>query len=145
MELSLSQGPGEMSAVLFFNHPEMKSVERRGIWEIGDGERIVRFEDDKTFGILFNQRGVRHAFQSKEGLMNDDGSSLLLIQMKAGRGSHPIRLRSSLVIKEEPWWRVQGLLKPAQVSGVGWEPNHSLHSIAQGCYDQGGEFTRGKL
>ena len=28
MELSLSQGPQEMSAVLFFDHPEMKSVER---------------------------------------------------------------------------------------------------------------------
>ena len=95
VELSLSQGPGEMSAVLFFNHPEMKSVERRGIWEIGDGERIVRFEDDKKPSEFYLiKRGVRHAFQSKEGLMNDDGSSLLLIRNegRSRKSSYPIEI-----------------------------------------------------
>ena len=47
MELSLSQGPETMQARLFFEHPEMRPVQRSGVWEIGDGERVVRFDDDK--------------------------------------------------------------------------------------------------
>jgi hypothetical protein len=95
VELSLSQGPDEMSAVLFFNHPEMKSVERSGTWEIGDGERVIRFEDDKEPSEFYLiKRGVRHAFQSKEGLKNDDGSSLLLIRNigKSRKASYPIEI-----------------------------------------------------
>jgi hypothetical protein len=95
VELSLSQGPQEMSAVLFFDHPKMKSVERIGTWQIGDGERIIRFKDDKEPSEFYLiKRGVRHAFQSKEGLMNDDGSSLLLIRNvgKSRKSSYPIEI-----------------------------------------------------
>ncbi len=95
VELSLSQGPEKMKAELFFAHPEMKSVERTGTWEIGDGERIIKLDDKKEPSEFYLiKRGVRHALQSKEGLRNDDGSPLLLIRNvgKSRKSSYPIEI-----------------------------------------------------
>jgi hypothetical protein len=95
VELSLSQGPETMQARLFFEHPEMRPVQRSGVWEIGDGERVVQFDDDKKPSEYYLiKRGVRHAFQSKEGLTNDDGSPLLLVRNvgKSRKASYPIEI-----------------------------------------------------
>jgi len=95
VELILSQSPDQMIAELLFDHPKMKQVRRVGTWEIGDGERIVRFNDKKQPNEFFLiKRGVRHAFQSKEGLTNDDGSPLLLVRNigKSRKASYPIEI-----------------------------------------------------
>ena len=95
VELILSQGSDEMNAELFFSHPQIKDVQRSGSWEIGDGERIVRFDDNKKPSEFYLiKRGVRHAFQSKEGLSNDDGSPLLLVRNvgKSRKLSYPIEI-----------------------------------------------------
>ncbi len=95
VELSLSQGPDKMVALLLFDHPQMEPVQRSGTWEIGDGERVVRFDDDKKPSEYYLiKRGVRHAFQSKEGLTNDDGSPLLLVRNvgKSRKASYPIEI-----------------------------------------------------
>ncbi len=51
-------------------------------------------DDKKPSEFYLIKRGVRHAFQSKEGLMNDDGSSLLLIRNigKSRKASYPIEI-----------------------------------------------------
>ena len=52
-------------------------MERIGSWELGDGERLITFEDGKSPSEYFLiKRGVRYAFQTKQGLHNDDGSPL---------------------------------------------------------------------
>jgi len=93
VELLLSQSPNKLSAEIRFVHPEMKPVTRSGTWEVGDGERIIRLDDDKKPGEFFLiKRGVRFAFQSIEGLQNDDGSPLLLMRNlgKSRKTSYPI-------------------------------------------------------
>lgn len=95
VELSLSQGPDKMLAVLYFDHPKMTPVQRNGTWEIGDGERVIRFDDSKKPSEYYLiKRGVRHAFQSPEGLTNDDGSPLLLVRNvgKSRKSSYPIEI-----------------------------------------------------
>lgn len=95
VELSLSQGPKKMVAELIFEHPKMDPVKRSGEWEVGDGERIIRFDDKKDPSEFFLiKRGVRYAFQSKQGLSNDDGSPLLLVRNvgKSRKSSYPIEI-----------------------------------------------------
>ena len=95
VELSLSQGPEKMIAELLFDHPGMEPVQRTGSWEIGDGERIIRFDDEKSPSEFYLiKRGARHAFQSKEGLSNDDGSPLLLVRNggRSRKSSYPIEI-----------------------------------------------------
>jgi len=95
VELSLSQGVGEMLAELRFVHPKMKPVVRKGTWEVGDGERMIRLSDEKEPSEFYLiKRGVRYAFQSKEGLANDDGSPLLLVRNigKSRKSSYPIEI-----------------------------------------------------
>ena len=95
VELLLSQSPSKMSAEIRFAHPQMKPVSRLGKWEVGDGERIIRLDDNKKPGEFFLiKRGVRYAFQSIEGLRNDDGSPLLLMRNlgKSRKASYPIEI-----------------------------------------------------
>ena len=89
-----------MVAELIFEHPQMDPVKRSGEWEVGDGERIIRFDDKKDPSEFFLiKRGVRYAFQSKQGLSNDDGSPLLLVRNQESRESHPIQLKLFLEIR----------------------------------------------
>lgn len=95
VELTLSQGPDKMKADLYFTHPSIKTVHRTGTWEIGDGERMIRFDDNKEPSEFYLiKRGISHAFQSKEGLTNDDGSNLLLLRNvgKSRKSAHPIEI-----------------------------------------------------
>jgi hypothetical protein len=95
VELSLSQNGADMIAELKFIHPTMKPVTRSGTWEIGDGERIIKLNDEKEPSEFYLiKRGVRYAFQSKAGLANDDGSPLLLVRNlgKSRKSSYPIEI-----------------------------------------------------
>ena len=75
--------------------------------------------------------------------MNDDGSSLLLIRNegRSRKSSYPIEI----IFGDKGGAVVEGAgiaeARSGEWSRVG-RPNHSLHSIAQGCYDQGGESTK---
>ena len=95
VRLELSQMEAENRARLLFSHPQMDEVERMGSWKLGDGERLITFEDDKSPSEYFLiKRGVRYAFQTKQGLYNDDGSSLLLIRNEgiSRKASFPIEI-----------------------------------------------------
>ena len=64
-----------MLANMTFEHPEIKTMSREGKWEVGDGERQIRFDDGREPSLYFLiKRGLRFAFQTKAGLSNDDGS-----------------------------------------------------------------------
>ena len=95
VELTLSQKGADMLAQLSFFHPKMKPVKREGTWRTGDGERIIKLNDEKEPSEFYLiKRGVRYAFQSKAGLANDDGSPLLLVRNlgKSRKSSYPIEI-----------------------------------------------------
>ncbi len=95
VELSLSQNGADMISELKFIHPTMQPVTRARTWEIGDGERIIKLNDEKEPSEFYLiKRGVRYAFQSKAGLANDDGSPLLLVRNlgKSRKSSYPIEI-----------------------------------------------------
>jgi hypothetical protein len=95
VELYLSQNGADMISELRFIHPAMQPVTRSGNWEIGDGERIIKLNDEKEPSEFYLiKRGVRYAFQSKAGLANDDGSPLLLVRNlgKSRKSSYPIEI-----------------------------------------------------
>ena len=96
IELILRQTPKGMLAKMTFVHPQLKAVTRTGTWEVGDGERVIRFDDDKSPSEYYLiKRGVRFAFQTKEGLSNEDGSPILLMR-NAGisrKSSYPLEIK----------------------------------------------------
>ena len=95
VQLILSQGVEKMNSEIVFIHPKMKPVRRIGTWGVGDGERIIRMDDKKEPKEFFLiKRGLRYAFQTKEGLSNDDGSPLLLMRNlgKSRKTSYPIEI-----------------------------------------------------
>ncbi len=81
VELELSHLPSKSLARLSVIHPKEGLVVREGEWTLGDGERVILFMDEKSPNEFFLiKRGARHALQTKKGLFNDDGSSLLLMR-----------------------------------------------------------------
>ena len=81
IRLILRQTPDGMIASMDFEHPKVKSTRRDGMWEVGDGERRIRFKDEREPSEYFLiKKGMRFAFQTKEGLSNDDGSPVLLMR-----------------------------------------------------------------
>lgn len=96
IDLILRQTPNGMLAEMTFSHPKIKTVKRTGTWEVGDGERVIRFEDDKSPSEYFLiKRGVRFAFQTKEGLSNEDGSPILLMRNVGAsrKAAYPLRIK----------------------------------------------------
>ena len=96
ISLELSQAPQLMRAVLIFRHPDLQETRREGEWLIGDGERVIHFNDEKTPDEYFLiKRGVRYAFQTKSGISNDDGSPVLLVRNdgKSRKASYPLEMR----------------------------------------------------
>ena len=78
-----------------FEHPQIGSSQRVGKWEVGDGEREIRFNDGREPSEYFLiKRGLRFAFQTKKGLSNDDGSPVLLMRNEglSRKASYPLRL-----------------------------------------------------
>ena len=47
IRLILRQTPDGMLANMTFEHPEIKTMSRDGKWEVGDGERQIRFDDGR--------------------------------------------------------------------------------------------------
>mgnify|MGYP000976879660 FL=1 len=95
LSLELPQTPDKMVAVLIFQHPELQETRREGEWSIGDGERMLHFEDGKKPDEYYLiKRGVRYAFQTKQGLSNDDGSPVLLMRNegKSRKASYPLEI-----------------------------------------------------
>ena len=77
----LKQVPEGLVSTLFFQHPDMKEVVREGNWKIEDGYRSIFFSDGKQPSEYYLiKKGVRYAFQTKNGLSNDDGSPILLMR-----------------------------------------------------------------
>lgn len=94
IELILKQAPEGFLAQLRFQHPKMTEVVRSGKWKVDDGYRSVSFSDGKTPSEYFLiKSGARFAFQTKEGLSNDDGSPILLMRNegKSRKASYPIK------------------------------------------------------
>jgi len=95
IELILRQTPEGLLAEMNFQHPKIKTVTRTGTWEVGDGERVIRFDDGKSPSVYYLiKRGVSFAFQTKEGLSNEDGSPILLMRNPGAsrKTSHPLRI-----------------------------------------------------
>jgi len=112
IRLELSQGQEKNLAELTFIHPKMSEIKRSGNWEVGDGERVITMDDGKEPSEYFLiKRGVRYAFQTKVGLANDDGSSLLLMRHEglSRKASFPVEIHF-------------GQDKEAEVRGVGGNP-----------------------
>ena len=96
LNLILKQTPQGMKAEMNFLHPEMDAVKRSGSWEVGDGERLIRFDDGKNPDEYFLiKRGLRYAFQTKTGLSNDDGSPILMMRNigLSRKASYPLKIR----------------------------------------------------
>ena len=88
-----------MLASMSFEHPKVKTTTREGKWDVGDGERQIRFDDGREPSEYFLiKRGLRFAFQTKAGLSNDDGSPVLLIAILVCPGNPPIRSRFLLMV-----------------------------------------------
>ncbi|OUU26599.1 MAG: hypothetical protein CBC04_02525 [Verrucomicrobia bacterium TMED44] len=95
IRLILRQTPDGMLANMSFEHPQIKTTNRDGKWEVGDGERQIRFNDGREPSDYFLiKRGIRFAFQTKEGLSNDDGSPVLLMRNDglSRKASYPLIL-----------------------------------------------------
>ena len=120
ISLELSQASQDMRAVLIFRHPDLQETRREGEWSIGDGERVINFNDGKTPDEYYLiKRGVRYAFQTRSGISNDDGSPVLLVRNdgKSRKASYPLEM---LLVRREGFmsagWAV---LANAQVNGSG--------------------------
>ena len=73
----------------------MEKVTRTGEWKVEDGYRSVFFNDGKSPSEYFLVKsGARFAFQTKEGLSNDDGSPILLMRNegKSRKASYPFQI-----------------------------------------------------
>jgi hypothetical protein len=95
IRLILRQTPDGMLASMNFEHPKVKTMTREGRWEVGDGERQIRFKDDREPSEYFLiKKGIRFAFQTKAGLSNDDGSPVLLMRNEglSRKASYPLTL-----------------------------------------------------
>ncbi len=95
IEVVLEQKPEGFISKLIFQHPKMKEVIRRGKWKVEDGYRSIFFEDGKSPSEYFLVKsGARYAFQTKEGLSNDDGSPILLMRNegKSRKDSYPFKI-----------------------------------------------------
>ena len=95
ISLELSQASQDMRAVLIFRHPDLQETRREGEWSIGDGERVINFNDGKTPDEYYLiKRGVRYAFQTRIGISNDDGSPVLLVRNdgKSRKASYPLEM-----------------------------------------------------
>ena len=95
IEVILKQVPQGFLAKLIFQHPKMNEVIRRGKWKVEDGYRSVFFEDGKSPSEYFLVKsGARYAFQTKDGLSNDDGSPILLMRNegKSRKASYPFKI-----------------------------------------------------
>jgi len=107
IRLILRQTPDGMLANMTFEHPEIKTMSREGKWEVGDGERQIRFDDGREPSLYFLiKRGLRFAFQTKAGLSNDDGSPVLLMRNigLSRKSSYPVKIS----FDEEREVRVKG-------------------------------------
>jgi len=92
-ELILSQSPDLMKAEVTLKDTDGTTMNRVGKWKIGDGERVIEFDDGSSPREFFLiKRGVRYAYQTTDGLFNDDGSPLLLVRNEGRsiKGSYPI-------------------------------------------------------
>ena len=81
LQIILKQTPDGLLAEMKFSPPGKGDVLRSGKWEVGDGKRILRFSDGREPSEYFLiKRGARFAFQTKQGITNDDGSLVLLMR-----------------------------------------------------------------
>lgn len=95
IRLILRQTPDGMLASMSFEHPKVKTTTREGKWDVGDGERQIRFDDGREPSEYFLiKRGLRFAFQTKAGLSNDDGSPVLLMRNLglSRKSAYPIKI-----------------------------------------------------
>ena len=61
ISLFLRQTPDGLFSQMKFEHPKINTVEREGTWDIGDGERIISFSDNKEPSEYFLDK-ARSAF-----------------------------------------------------------------------------------
>ena len=95
LQVILKQTPDGMFAEIKFSPPGKEDILRSGKWEVGDGERVLRFSDGKEPSEYFLiKRGARFAFQTKQGITNDDGSLVLLMRNEglSRKTAYPLRI-----------------------------------------------------
>lgn len=95
IKVVLRQVPQGFLSELTFQHPKMNEVVRTGKWKVEDGYRSIFFDDGKSPSEYYMVKsGARFAFQTKEGLSNDDGSPILLMRNegKSRKASYPFSI-----------------------------------------------------
>ena len=119
IEVILRQLPDGLISRLTFQHPKMQEVVRPGKWKVEDGYKSIFFEDGKQPSEYFLiKKGARFAFQTKDGLSNDDGSPILMMRNegKSRKASYPIKM----FFEEEDNVRVESFGKDQVYSGT-WQ------------------------
>ena len=119
IEVILRQLPDGLISRLTFQHPKMQEVVRTGKWKVEDGYKSIFFEDGKQPSEYFLiKKGARFAFQTKDGLSNDDGSPILMMRNegKSRKASYPIKM----FFEEEDNVRVESFGKDQVYSGT-WQ------------------------
>ena len=142
--LTLRQTPDGSTAEMVFEHPQIGSSQRVGKWEVGDGEREIRFNDGREPSEYFLiKRGLRFAFQTKKGLSNDDGSPVLLMRNEglSRKASYPLRLS----FFEEGIARVGGRDADSDIGGQwAWSGSSIVVSASMTQPDQSTDRSKDK-
>ena len=95
IEVVLRQVPEGFLSELIFIHPKMEKVVRTGKWKVEDGYRSIFFDDEKSPSEYYLiKTGARFTFQTKEGLVDDQGNPILLMRNigKSRKASYPLRI-----------------------------------------------------
>ena len=80
LRIVLKNTPDGMFTEIVFRQPGKQEVVRSGTWSVGDGKRVLSFPEGDVREYYLIKRGARFAFQSKQGIRNDDGSPVLLMR-----------------------------------------------------------------
>ena len=65
--LTLRQTPDGSTAEMVFEHPQIGSSQRVGKWEVGDGEREIRFNDGRgTIRVFSDKKRTKVRFSNEK-------------------------------------------------------------------------------
>ena len=94
LKVVLKTTPSGMFSEIVFRQPGKDEVVRSGKWEVGDGKRVLLFPEGDVREYYLIKRGARFAFQTKQGLSNDDESPVLLMRNEglSRKESYPFSL-----------------------------------------------------
>lgn len=94
LQVILKQTPDGMLAEMTISPSGKEDIIRRGKWEVDDGKRVLRFPEGDVREYYLIKRGACFAFQSKQGITNDNGSLVLLMRNEglSRKKAYPLRI-----------------------------------------------------